>query len=142
MLISMMKAIGYQVGRFKVRRLMKEAGLISKQPGVHRYKTGGMKRSDIPNQLTRQFDVHSPNEVWCGDITYIWAEGRWRYLTVILDLYTRQVVIRSLKSEWIPEMGYSSVREAKQDISGPDGLLQLATTSSTYTLNSQRNSII
>ncbi|SHF09082.1 Integrase core domain-containing protein [Vibrio gazogenes DSM 21264] len=26
-------------------------------------------------------------------------------------------LFRSLKSEWIPEMGYSSVREAKQNIS-------------------------
>ncbi len=190
MLVSMMKAIGYQVGRFKVRRLMKEAGLTSKQPGAHRYKTGGIERPDIPNHLARQFDVHAPNEVWCGDITYIWAEGRWRYLAAILDLYTRRVVswaisdnpdadlvvkaldlayqqrgcpkdvmfhsdqgsqyasrkfrqrlwryqirqsmsrrgicwdnapmerlFRSLKSEWIPEMGYLSVREAKQDIS-------------------------
>ncbi len=37
-LMSMMRELGYQIGRFKVRNLMKEAGLASKQPGAHRYK--------------------------------------------------------------------------------------------------------
>ncbi len=36
--MSMMRELGYQIGRFKVRNLMKEAGLVSKQPGAHRYK--------------------------------------------------------------------------------------------------------
>jgi len=29
--------------------------------------------------------------VWCGDITYVWAEGRWHYLAAVLDLHTRRV---------------------------------------------------
>lgn len=37
-LMSMMRELGYQIGRFKVRNLMKEAELASKQPGAHRYK--------------------------------------------------------------------------------------------------------
>ncbi len=34
-LMSMMRELGYQIGRFKVRKLMKEGGLASKQLGVH-----------------------------------------------------------------------------------------------------------
>ncbi len=33
-----------------------------------------------------------PDHVWCGDITYIWAQGKWQYLAVVLDLFTRGVV--------------------------------------------------
>ena len=33
-----------------------------------------------------------PNQVWCGDIIYLWAQGRWHYLAVVLDLFTRRVV--------------------------------------------------
>ncbi len=47
----MMRALGYQIGRFKVRSLMKEAGIISKQPGPHRYQTARTERLDIPNHL-------------------------------------------------------------------------------------------
>ncbi len=30
--------------------------------------------------LERQFAVTEPNQVWCGDVTYIWTGKRWAYL--------------------------------------------------------------
>lgn len=180
---------GINIGRFKVRSLMEEAGLVSKQPGGHRYKTAKEERPDIPNHLSREFDVSAPNTVWCGDITYIWAGNQWCYLAVVIDLFARRVVgwslsdhpdadlvikalemayeqrgrpkrvmfhsdqgsqygslrfrqllwrfqinqsmsrrgncwdnapmerlFRSLKTEWIPKLGYSNIAEAKRDI--------------------------
>lgn len=89
---DMLLAEGTVIGRFKVRSLMREAGLISKQPGSHRYKKSTVERIDIPNRLNREFDVAGPDEVWCGDITYIWAQGRWHYLAVVMDLYRRRVI--------------------------------------------------
>ena len=80
------------IGRFKVSRLMDELGLIFKQPGNHAYKRATVERIDIPNVLNREFDVAAPNQVLCGDITYLWARGRWHYLAVVLDLVTRRVV--------------------------------------------------
>ena len=61
---------GAVVGRFKVRRLMSELGLICKQPGPHAYKQATVERPDIPNHLDREFAVERPDQVWCGDITY------------------------------------------------------------------------
>ncbi|EMP56849.1 transposase OrfAB subunit B [Marinobacter santoriniensis NKSG1] len=83
---------GVVVGRFKVRRLMSELGLICKQPGPHAYKQATVERPDIPNHLDRGFAVEQPDQVWCGDITYIWSGQRWSYLAVVLDLYARRVV--------------------------------------------------
>jgi len=42
---------GYSVGRPKVRRLMKEAGLVCKQPGSRAYKVATVERPDIPKTL-------------------------------------------------------------------------------------------
>ena len=91
-IVSMMQDDGEQIGRFKVRGLMRELGLISKQPGSHAYKKATVERPDIPNTLNREFDVPEPNKVWCGDITYIWAQGKWHYLAVVMDLYARRIV--------------------------------------------------
>lgn len=91
-IVGMLHAQGAVIGRFKVRRLMNELGLICKQPGSHAYKRATIERVDIPNVLNRQFDVAAQNQVWCGDITYVWAQGRWHYLAVVLDLCTRRVV--------------------------------------------------
>lgn len=89
-----LQAEGFQVGRMKARRLMKEAGVA-----VHRPRRRGPVTTDsrhgfavAPNRLARQFDVSAPNQVWAGDITYIWTAEGWLYLSVLLDLYARKVV--------------------------------------------------
>lgn len=91
-IVSMLRDRGMKVGRFKVSRLMAEAALVCKQPGPHNYKVATVERPDIPNMLGRQFNDTMPNQIWCGDITYIWAGSRWAYLAVVIDLYARRVV--------------------------------------------------
>ena len=87
----MMQEDGEQIGRFKVRGLMWELGLISEQSGSHAYKKATVERPDIPNTLNRELNVPEPSEVWCGDITYIWAQGKWHYLVVVMDLYAHRI---------------------------------------------------
>jgi len=89
---SMLNEDGITIGRFKVRRLMSELGLICKQPGPHAYKQATVERPDIPNELNREFEVSEPNAVWCGDITYIWAGKAWVYQAVVIVLYARRVI--------------------------------------------------
>ncbi|HAG9212139.1 TPA: IS3-like element ISEc52 family transposase, partial [Escherichia coli] len=83
---------GYQMGRWLAGRLMKELGLVSCQQPTYRYKRGGHEHVAIPNYLERQFAVTEPNQVWCGDVTYIWTGKRWAYLAVVLDLFARKPV--------------------------------------------------
>ncbi|WP_260655067.1 DDE-type integrase/transposase/recombinase [Aggregatibacter actinomycetemcomitans] len=43
------------------------------------------------NWLNQRFNVQAKNQVWAGDITYVYtAEGR-LYLAVVIDLYSRQI---------------------------------------------------
>jgi putative transposase len=91
-ILGMLREDGVSIGRFRVRRLMRELGLVSKQPGSHAYKQATVERPGIPNRLNREFTAERTNQVWCGDITYIWAQGRWNYLAVVLDLHARRVI--------------------------------------------------
>ncbi|BCA29869.1 transposase [Metapseudomonas otitidis] len=91
-ILGMLREDGVSIGRFRGRRLMRELGLVCKQPGSHAYKQATVERPDIPNRLNREFTTERPNQVWCGDITYIWAQGRWHYLAAVLDLHTRRVI--------------------------------------------------
>ena len=71
---------------------MKEAKIKSKQPNKHKYKIAEDESKIAPNLLKREFNVKAPNQVWLGDVTYIWAGDQWLYLAVVLDLYARKVV--------------------------------------------------
>ena len=186
---TMVTTAGVPLSRYRAGRRMKALGLVSNQQPKHRYKKASKEHISIPNKLARNFDVSAPNQVWTGDITYIWTGKRWAYLAVVLDLFARKPVgwamslspdssltrraltmayesrgephgvmfhsdqgcqytslsfrqqlwryqmvqsmrrrgncwdnspmerfFRSLKSEWIPETGYSSFEKASQGV--------------------------
>jgi len=83
---------GEKVGRYKAGSLMREANITSKQPHKHKYKVVEEESRIAPNLLQREFTVETPNKVWCGDVTYIWAGTQWLYLAVVMDLYARKIV--------------------------------------------------
>lgn len=95
-----LQAEGFQVGRYKVRRLMKEAGVSLKRRSTRKPQTTDSRHGYgvAPNILNREFNVTKPNEAWVGDITYLWTQEGWLYLAVLLDLYSRKVVGWSLSS--------------------------------------------
>ena len=44
------------------------------------------------NLLNQDFRVDTPNTVWVSDVSYIWTSEGWLYLTVVLGLFSRQIV--------------------------------------------------
>jgi len=94
-----LKDNGEHCGKNRVYRIMKEAGIRS-QRGYKRhpgFKGGGVSHI-APNTLDRQFDIEQPNKRWVTDFTYIRTHEGWLYLTIVLDLFSRQVVGWSMKS--------------------------------------------
>lgn len=89
---TMVSVKGVKLGRWLAGRLMKELNIVSCQLPAHKYKRGGNEHVAAPNHLERQFAVTKPDQVWCGDVTYIWTGKRWAYLAVVLDLFARKAV--------------------------------------------------
>ena len=83
---------GTPLSRYRAGKLMKELNLTSRQLPSHKYKKTGNERLNIPNLLNREFSVSIPNQVWCGDVTYIWVGNRWAYLAVVMDLFSRKII--------------------------------------------------
>ena len=65
---------------------------MSCQQPKHRYKRMVPEHIEIPNHLGRQLAVTEPNQVWVGDVTYIWADNSWTYLAVVTYLFARKPV--------------------------------------------------
>lgn len=80
------------LSRYRAEKLMKKLGLVSCQLLQHTYKKAIKEHVAIPNLLDRQFSVTAPNQVWCGDVSFIWTGHRWAYLAVVIDLFTRKPV--------------------------------------------------
>lgn len=92
-LVTAMENQGIQIGRYKVRSLMRKALLkpVWKRKFIHTTDS----KHDLPiaaNILNRQFNQTAPNTAYVADITYIRTGSGWLYLAIVLDLYARRVV--------------------------------------------------
>ena len=46
----------------------------------------------------RKFHAKSPNKIWGSDIIYLISNGRRAYLSTILDLYDRKIVVYKISN--------------------------------------------
>lgn len=102
---------------------MQACQLVSKQPGKSRYRPALDESSVVPNRLNRAFQPTAPNQVWCGDITYVRMAGQWAYLAVVLDLYARRVVGWSLSTTPDTALVAQALRRAIESRCPKPGLL-------------------
>jgi len=114
---------GTALSRYRAGRLMKALGLVSCQMPKHAYKRGGNERLNIPNHLARQFSPSRPNQVWCGDVTYIWTGNKWSYLAVVMDLFARKPVGWALSSSPDSRLTGKALSMAFESRGRPKGLM-------------------
>jgi putative transposase len=106
---------GVHVGRKRVARLMKAAGLV----GIsRRKKTWTTRRSadarPAPDLVDRDFTADGPNKLWVADITYIPTWAGFLYLAVVLDVWSRRVVGWAMASHLRTELVLEALNMAIQ----------------------------
>ena len=85
--------LGIRVGRKRVERLMRHAGIA----GVSRRRRGyGRKRRSAgrisADLVDRQFDTDRPDRLWAADITEHPTGGGTVYLAVVMDAWNREII--------------------------------------------------
>ena len=120
---GVLKQQGESVGRYRARSLMKSLRLVSKQQKAHRYRVAEEESVIAPNHLARAFEVDAPNQVWCGDVTYVWVGTGWLYLAVVLDLYKRRVVGWACANSPDSELTVKALQMAYESRGRPYGVM-------------------
>ncbi len=85
--------LSYPVSRHKAHKLMKEAGVQVRCRKKYKVTiNSNHQRPVFDNALQRNFEAAQSNQVYVGDITYLWTQEGWLYLAVVIDLFSRKVV--------------------------------------------------
>ena len=86
-------AQGVRIGRKRVARLMRAAGLhgLSRRKQFRTTVRDKTARS-APDLVERQFTAEGPDRLWVADITYVPTWAGFLYLAVVLDAWSRRVV--------------------------------------------------
>jgi putative transposase len=89
-----LRAEGRSLGRKRVARLMRGAGLAgaSRRKGTRTTTRRGAEARPAPDLVERDFTAEKPNQLWVADITYIPTWTGFLYLAVVLDAFSRRVV--------------------------------------------------
>ena len=97
-IVYQLRRNGLTIGRYRVRRLMRLAGVSVRKKRRFRVTTRSNHRYPVsPNLIRGHFQTEGPNLVWVSDITYIKTIEGWLYLATVMDLYSRKVVGWSLE---------------------------------------------
>lgn len=122
-----------RVSKNRVARLMRIHGIRSLHRRRFRLTTRSSRRRPVaPNLLQRNFTAEQPNQVWAGDITYIWTVQGWLYLAVLLDLYSRRVVGWSMSERITDDLTISALEMALQERRPDPGLIHHTDRGSQY----------
>ncbi len=84
---------GVRVGRKRVARLMRRAGLKGVQKRRFRCTTrSGAPERWAPDLVERNFVADRPDALWVADVTYVPTAEGFLYLAVVLDVFSRLIV--------------------------------------------------
>lgn len=122
--VAELESRGIAVGRFKVRRLMRQEGLrpVWKRKFIHTTDS----KHDLPiadNVLDRQFNPAAPNQAYVSDITYVRTGAGWLYLAVVIDLFSRKVVGWAMAPSMPAELVCDALHMAVQQRQPAAGLI-------------------
>ena len=123
-LVTAMNNQGIEIGRYKVRSLMRKAMLkpVWKRKFIHTTDS----KHNLPvaaNVLNRQFNPAAPNTAYVCDITYVRTGSGWLYLAIVLDLYARRVVGWSMAPSMPAQLVCDALTMAIRQRRPPPGLL-------------------
>lgn len=128
-----LRSAGETVGRYRIARLRREAGMWCSQRRRFKATTDSGHRLPVaPNLLPHAAAIGAPNRVWVSDITYIATGEGWLYLAAIVDLYTRELVGWAMDRHMSRSLAIKALRMAWWRKQPPGGLLHHSDRGSQY----------
>jgi transposase InsO family protein len=126
-------AQGLHVGRKRVARLMRIAGLC----GVSRRRwiTTTRRQPDArpaPDLVQRHFSANEPDQLWVADATYVPTGEGFLYLAVVLDVFSRRIVGWAMSSHLYTELMLRALNMALAQ-RRPDGVINHSDQGCQYT---------
>jgi putative transposase len=105
---------GEEVGRGRVQRLMRQAGIQGAKRRGKPWRTTkpDPKAARRPDLVERDFSATAPNRLWVGDFTYLRSWEGMSYFAFVIDAFSRRVVGWQLASHMRTDLVLDALRMA------------------------------
>ncbi len=137
-----LRAAGHRVGRKRVARLMKLAGIQGKTKRPYKTTTVSKHRRPKAENLVQQnFDVAGLDILWASDISYIPTAEGWLYLAVTLDLFSRKVIGWAFSDRLTDDLALAALEMSTQQRPTPAKLIHHSDQGVQYASSAFRNKL-
>ena len=93
---------------------------------------------ECTNHLNQEFNQKAPNMAWASDFTYIKVAGKWYYLCIVMDLFSRKVIAWNISSKPDVDLVMDAFKKAYDKRNRPVGLMFHSDRGTQYTAFSFR----
>ena len=109
-----LRRAGEQVGRGRVQRLMRAAGIqgAKRRGKPWRTTTADPTAQRRPDLVQRDFSATAPNRLWVGDFTYLRSWEGVSYFAFVIDAFSRKVLGWHLASHMRTDLVLDALRMA------------------------------
>jgi putative transposase len=125
---------GETCNRKRVARLMRLNGIAAKTKRRFKVTTNSRhNHAAAPNLVNQEFTAGKPGQLWTSDITYLWTKAGWLYLSVVLDVYNRQIVGWAMSERLNRQIVIAPLQQAMNRRSPTENLIFHSDQGSQYT---------
>lgn len=89
---SELRELEIKIGRDSFLKLLKNNGLLRVKKRYRKPVTDSKHPFRKHKNMIKDLQITRSDQVWVSDITYIRVSGKWHYLTLVTDVYSRKIV--------------------------------------------------
>lgn len=114
---------GVRASRGRIARLMASFGLVGCR-GRRRVRTTIPAKTPAPfgDLVARRFQATEPDELWCGDLTYVHTGEGFLYAATVIDVFSRRVIgwaiAAHMRAELVSDALHMALANRRGQVSG------------------------
>lgn len=102
---------------------MCEMGLTSMNPSAKKEYKRLFELRPKRNILNRNFHAEEPNQIWISDITCFKLKGKYYYICIIMDLFSRKIIAYKISQKISTQLVTATFKKAYSERSPQKGLI-------------------
>lgn len=88
-----LRKAGVEIGRNRLGALLRRNGMLVERRKAYHCRTTRQDPSLPPSpNLVKDMEINAPDMALCTDITYVYTEEGFLYLSLVMDMFVREVV--------------------------------------------------
>jgi transposase InsO family protein len=112
---------GFGIGRNRLNDLLRREGLLVEPRKVFHCRTTKQDPSLVPSpNLVKGMELTAPDQALCSDITYIYTEEGFIYLSLVMDMFAKDIVGWAMSDTLETETGPLAALKMAAKAVGPD----------------------